>query len=54
MNDQITIITAALLQGRSVGLSQKMIEDTVNLAEAVAAEINRRFKEPCGNHKASV
>lgn len=54
MNDQLTIITASLLQGKGVGLSQKMIEDTVNLAEAIAAEINRRFKEPCGSHKASI
>lgn len=54
MNDQITIITAALLHGRAVGLSQKQIEDTVNLAEQIAAEINKRFKGPNGNLKPSV
>lgn len=44
MNDQLTLITAALLHGRTVGLSQKQIEDTVNLAQVVVDEINKRFK----------
>jgi hypothetical protein len=44
VNDQLTIITAALLHGRTVGLSQKQIEDTVNQAEVIVAEINKRFK----------
>jgi hypothetical protein len=44
VNDQLTLITAALLQGKSVGLSQDMIVNTVNLAQQVVAEINKRFK----------
>jgi hypothetical protein len=47
VNDQLTLITAALLQGRNYSsLSATVIRDIVTQAEAVVAEINSRFKGP--------
>jgi hypothetical protein len=45
VNDQITRIVAALLSGQSYStVSKEVIRATVDQAEAVVAEINRRFK----------
>ena len=46
MNDQLTIIVAALLNGQSYStVSKTVIKSTVDQAEAIVAEINSRFKK---------
>ncbi|MGC2474457.1 MAG: hypothetical protein WA485_08980 [Candidatus Sulfotelmatobacter sp.] len=56
MNDQLTIIVAALLHSTSYSaVSAPVIKQIVDQGEAICAEINKRFKgADCGSIQPSV